>query len=69
MGRFLDSRRRLGCLLLLGVLAFVSGCGDDKAAPSGPTSGAAEKQQQEDQRAAREKAYGPGGMPTDTPKK
>lgn len=69
MGRILRSSRRLVCLALLGMLAFViSGCDDSGKQAAGPATDTAEKQHQVDERAAREKAFG-GGTTTEAPKK
>jgi hypothetical protein len=69
MGRIRRSSRRLMSFALLGLLAFASGCGDDASKPAaGPAADAADKQRQQDERAAREKAFGQGSS-IETPKK
>ncbi len=68
--RLPDVGRRGFMLGLLGAAAVVSGCGDDASVPPPSADTAAkEKERQDAERAAREKAFGKGGAPKTTGKK
>ena len=55
--------RRAFCLSVVGLLAIAGGCGDATNTPATPEDN---KAKEEAERAAREKAYGPGGIPGKT---
>jgi hypothetical protein len=61
MLQFLRAKRVVVCVCLLGSLGLVSGCGDSDPVAAVGTEGAMEKGKA--QQAAREAAYGKGGVP------